>query len=225
MKYIADVHTDFKEKFGIPRQSGLVKNAKGKIIFRKEYRDINAIRGLEEFSHIWILWEFSQAKRENWSPTVRPPLLGGNEKKGVFATRSPFRPNPIGISPVKIEKIEITDKYGPVIHISGADILDGTPVYDIKPYLPYADIIPEATGGFTDNLSERLLKVEIPKELLLKIREDKREEIADILSGDPRPSYQEDSERIYGMTYGEYEIKFIVENGILKVIEAENIKK
>lgn len=221
VKYIAEVRTDFKEKFGIPRQSGLVKKSKGKIIFKEEYRDVNAIRGLEEFSHIWILWEFSETKRDKWSPTVRPPLLGGNMKKGVFATRSPFRPNPIGMSSVKLEKIEITDEFGPVIHISGADILDGTPVYDIKPYLPYADSIPEATGGFTDNLSERILKVEITNELLSKISEDKREEITDILKGDPRPSYQEDKERIYGMAYGEYEIKFMVNAGTLKVIDID----
>lgn len=225
MKYIAEVRTDFKEKFGIPRQSGLIKKAKGKIVFKKEYRDINAIRGLEEFSHIWILWEFSEAKREQWSPTVRPPLLGGNVRMGVFATRSPFRPNPIGMSPVKIEKIEITDEYGPVIHISGADILDGTPVYDIKPYLPYADSIPEATGGFTDRLPERILKVEFPKELLMKIKEDKREEITDILKGDPRPSYQDGKDRIYGIAYGEYEIKFKVEEEILKVVFVEIAKK
>jgi len=219
MKYIAKIHTDFKEKFGIPRQSGLIKEAKGKIIFEKEYRDINAIRGLGEFSHIWILWEFSESKREKWSPTVRPPLLGGNTKLGVFATRSPFRPNPIGLSCVKLEKIEITEKYGAVLYVSGADILDNTPIFDIKPYLPYTDSIPDAKAGFTESLEERSLNVEIHDELLNKINKEKQKEILNILKGDPRPSYQEDSERIYGMTYGEYEIRFKVDRDILKVIE------
>lgn len=219
MKYIAKIHTDFKEKFGIPRQSGLIKEAKGKIIFEKEYRDINAIRGLGEFSHIWILWEFSESKREKWSPTVRPPLLGGNTKLGVFATRSPFRPNPIGLSCVKLEKIEITEKYGAVLYVSGADILDNTPIFDIKPYLPYTDSIPDAKAGFTESLEERSLNVEINDELLNKINKENQKEILNILKGDPRPSYQEDSERIYGMTYSEYEIRFKVDRDILKVIE------
>ena len=218
MKHIADIHTDFKEKFGIPRQSGLIKNAKGKIKFRKEYRDINAVRGLEGFSHIWILWEFSRAKRDDWSPTVRPPLLGGNTKLGVFATRSPFRPNPIGMSLVELEKIENTD-IGPVLHVKGADILDGTPIYDIKPYLPYADAVPEAKAGFTENLKERMLEIKINSKLN---EADIPEEIIEILKGDPRPSYQDDKDRVYGMKYGEYEIKFKVADGVLTI---ENIEK
>lgn len=219
MKHIAKIKTDFKEKFGIPRQSGLIKEAEGKIIFEKEYRDINALRGLEEFSHIWLIWEFSEAKREKWSPTVRPPLLGGNKKMGVFATRSPFRPNPIGLSVVKLERIENTKEYGPVIYVSGVDMLDNTPIYDIKPYLPYADSVPDARAGFTEFLSERALNVEIEDKLLLKIEEEKREEIINILKGDPRPSYQDDGERIYGMSYKDYEIKFKVNNGIMVVTD------
>ena len=215
---IGRIHTDFPEKFGIPRQSGLIKNAKGKIIFRKEYRDINAVRGLEGFSHIWILWEFSRAKRDDWSPTVRPPLLGGNTKLGVFATRSPFRPNPIGMSLVELEKIENTD-IGPVLHVKGADILDGTPIYDIKPYLPYADAVPEAKAGFTENLKERMLEIKINSKLN---EADIPEEIIEILKGDPRPSYQDDKDRVYGMKYGEYEIKFMVADGVLTI---ENIEK
>lgn len=215
MKYIASIKTDFKEKFGIPRQSGLVKEAKGKIIFEKRYRDINAIRGLEEFSHIWVIWEFSKAKRDKWSPTVRPPLLGGNTRMGVFATRSPFRPNPIGMSLVKLDEIEITENYGAILHVSGVDILDDTPVIDIKPYLPYTDSIPDAKAGFTEGLKKRELKVEAEKELLSKIDKEKKEEIINILRNDPRPSYQEDGERIYSMCYGEYEIKFSVISDIL----------
>lgn len=223
MKYIAKVHTDFKEKFGIPRQGSLISNIKGQIVFEEEYRDINALRGLEEFSHIWILWEFSEAKCEKWSPTVRPPLLGGNKKMGVFATRSPFRPNPIALSVVKLEKIEITKDKGPVIHISGVDLLDGTPIYDIKPYLPYADSIPDAKGGFTEELSERFIKVEMDDELYPCMEKEKKEEIKKILSGDPRPSYQKDENRIYGMKYGSYEIKFMVLDDILTVIDIEKV--
>lgn len=221
MKQIAIIKTGFKEKFGIPRQSGLIKNLKGTIIFNEEYRDINALRGLCDFSHIWLIWEFSKAKREKWSPTVRPPLLGGNKKMGVFATRSPFRPNPIGLSAVKIEKIETTKEFGPVIHVSGADLLDGTPIYDIKPYLPFADSIENAKAGFTEDLSERELKVEINEEFLNIINESDREEIAGILKGDPRPSYQDDEERVYGLSYKNYEIKFKVKDKTLKVTEIE----
>ena len=219
MKQIAIIKTGFKEKFGIPRQSGLIKNLKGTIIFNEEYRDINALRGLCDFSHIWLIWEFSKAKREKWSPTVRPPLLGGNKKMGVFATRSPFRPNPIGLSAVKIEKIEQTKELGPVIHVSGVDLLDGTPIYDIKPYLPFADSIENAKAGFTEDLSERELKVEINEEFLNIINESDREEITDILKGDPRPSYQDDEERVYGLSYKNYEIKFKVKNGVLTVTQ------
>lgn len=219
MKCIARIYTDFNEKFGIPRQSRLIKETLGKIVFEKEYRDINSIRGLDEFSHIWLLWEFSETKREKWSPTVRPPLLGGNKKVGVFATRSPFRPNPIGLSCVELKKIEITKKDGPVIYVLGADILNNTPIFDIKPYLSYADSIPDAKCGFTKDLSERSLEVIVEEELLNKIEKEKQEEIIAVLKGDPRPSYQEDSERIYGMGYGKYEIKFKVDKNILKIIE------
>ena len=221
MKIIAHIKTDFKEKFGIPRQSGLVENTQGKIIFEKEYRAKEAFRGLEDFSHIWILWQFSEAVRENWSPTVRPPLLGGNKRVGVFATRSPFRPNPIGLSCVKLEKIEYTKNDGPVLYVSGADILDGTPIYDIKPYLSYADSHPNAIGGFTENLNERSLKVEIADKKFYNISEQKQKEIIKILSHDPRPSYKDDG-KTYGMKYNSYEIKFRVTDGILTVTSVEN---
>lgn len=190
MEIIARIETKYPEKFGIPRQSGLVKN-EGRIIFEKEYRVPEAFRGLEEFSHIWILWQFSEAKRENWSPTVRPPLLGGNKRIGVFATRSPYRPNSIGLSCVKLEKIEFTKTQGPILHVCGADLMDGTPIYDIKPYLPYADSFPEAVGGFTEHLAERKLKVKVNAENFSDIPETIQQEILQVLSHDPRPSYQD----------------------------------
>lgn len=164
MKIIGHIETDFKEKFGIPRQSGLVKESRGRVLFEKEYNVPEAFRGLEDFSHIWVLWQFSEAVRETWSPTVRPPLLGGNKRMGVFATRSPFRPNSVGLSALKLEGVEFSEKEGVVLHVSGADLLDGTPVYDIKPYLPYADSIPDAVGGFTESLEERRLEVEFPSD-------------------------------------------------------------
>ena len=216
MKIIAKIHTEYKEKFGIPRQSGLVEN-KAKIIFEKEYRVPEAFRGLEEFSHIWILWEFSEAKRENWSPTVRPPLLGGNKRVGVFATRSPFRPNSIGLSCVKLEKIEFSKTDGPVLHVVGADLLNDTPIYDIKPYLPYADSFPNAIGGFTEHLEERKLTVNIQTDDFYKIPENLQNEIIQVLSHDPRPSYQED-DKIYGIKYSNYEIKFQVKEKILAIL-------
>lgn len=222
MKYIARIRTDFKEKFGIPRQSGLVKEAKGRIIFEKKYRDINALRGLEEFSHIWVIWEFSKAKRDKWSPTVRPPLLGGNTRMGVFATRSPFRPNPIGLSLLKLDGIKADKEDGVVLCVSGVDILDNTPIFDIKPYLPYADSVTDAKAGFTEKLKERDIEVNIDKDLLNEIREDKREEIINILRKDPRPSYQEDGQKTYNMVYGEYELEFEVKDNRLSVL---NIKK
>ena len=167
MKVIAHIYTDFPEKFGIPRQSGLIEELEGKIVFTPEYRNPEALRGLEDFSHIWLLWEFSEAVREDWSPTVRPPLLGGNKRMGVFATRSPFRPNSIGLSSVKLDRIEQTEKEGTVLYVKGADLMNGTPIYDIKPYLPYADSHPEAVGGFTENLDERKLEVDFPENLLI----------------------------------------------------------
>ncbi len=222
MKIIGHIETDFKEKFGIPRQSGLVKESKGRILFEKEYNVPDAFRGLEDFSHIWVLWQFSEALREGFTPTVRPPLLGGNKRLGVFATRSPFRPNSVGLSALKLDKVEITEKEGVVLYVSGADLLDGTPIYDIKPYLPYADSIPDAVGGFTENLDERRLEVDFPEELLSKVREDKQHSLVAVLAADPRPSYQNDPERIYGMSFAEYEVKFKVEGKKLRVTSIKN---
>lgn len=222
MKIIGHIETDFKEKFGIPRQSGLVKESKGRILFEKEYNVPEAFRGLEAFTHIWVLWQFSEAVREDFTPTVRPPLLGGNRRMGVFATRSPFRPNNIGLSALKLDRVEITEKEGVVLHVSGADLLDGTPVFDIKPYLPYADSIPDAVGGFTEALEERRLEVSFPEELLLKVREDKRSALVAVLAADPRPSYQNDPERVYGMRFAEYEVRFTVEGKSLRVTQVNN---
>ena len=216
MKIIAHIETDFKEKFGIPRQSGIIEETVGKIVFEKKYQVPEAFRGLEDFSHIWILWKFSKAEREDWSPTVRPPLLGGNKRMGVFATRSPFRPNPIGLSSVKLEKIEYTKEDGPVIYVRGADLLDGTPIYDIKPYLAYADSHPDAVGGFTENLDERKLEVRVECEKFDFLPNDKQTEIIKILEQDPTPSYKKDGEE-YGMQYGEYEIKFYIMEKILYI--------
>lgn len=221
MKIIGHIETDFKEKFGIPRQSGLVKESKGRILFEKEYNIPEAFRGLEDFSHIWVLWQFSEAVRESWSPTVRPPLLGGNKRMGVFATRSPFRPNSIGLSALKLECVEFSKSEGVILHVSGADLLDGTPIYDIKPYLPYADSIPDAMGGFTENLDERRLEVEFPSELLQKVREEKITALTAVLEADPRPSYQNDPERVYGMSFADYEVKFTVSKKTLYVISIE----
>ncbi|MBQ0083883.1 MAG: tRNA (N6-threonylcarbamoyladenosine(37)-N6)-methyltransferase TrmO [Clostridiales bacterium] len=218
MEIIAHIETDFKTKFGLPRQS-LLAGITGRIVFEPKYRVKEAFRGLEDFSHIWLLWEFSECKRADWSPTVRPPLLGGNTRMGVFATRSPYRPNNIGLSAVKLEKIDFNCSDAPVLYVSGADLMNGTPIYDIKPYLPYADSIENATGGFTETLSERKLEVEIPKDLLLLIPSEKREELISVLSLDPRPSYIEDPERIYGFLFAEFEIKFKVNKKQLIVTE------
>ena len=217
IKPIAHINTDFKEKFGIPRQSGLVEALRASIVFEPEYRVPDAVRGLEEFSHIWLLWEFSRAHRESWSPTVRPPRLGGNKRVGVFATRSPFRPNALGLSVVRLEGVETDGPTGPVLHVSGADLLDGTPIYDIKPYLPYADAIPGASGGFTDQTARRLLTVECPQELLAVLQPEKREALLAVLAQDPRPSYQTDPNRVYGMAFAGAEIRFTVEGGTLTV--------
>ncbi len=218
MKVIAHIHTDFPEKFGIPRQSGLIEELEGKIVFTPEYRNPEALRGLEDFSHIWLLWEFSEAVREDWKPTVRPPLLGGNKRMGVFATRSPFRPNSIGLSSVKLDRIELTEKEGTVLYVKGADLMNGTPIYDIKPYLPYADSHPDAVGGFTENLDERKLEVVFPEELLLKAPEEKRTALIKVLTCDPRPSYQNDEERVYGFDFAGLEVSFKVKVGTLVVI-------
>ena len=224
MKIIARIHSDFREKFGIPRQSGLVEELEAYIVFEPEYRNMDAFRGLEDFSHLWIIWQFSESVRDEWSPTVRPPRLGGNERMGVFATRSPFRPNEIGLSSVKIQKIEKHKTMGPIIHVSGADLLDGTPIFDIKPYLPHVDSHPEAKGGFADEYKDYHLEVEIPQLLLEKIPGEKREALKGVLANDPRPSYQKDSERMYGMNFSGYEVSFKVAEGKLNVCDIKKIQ-
>ncbi|NLZ82889.1 MAG: tRNA (N6-threonylcarbamoyladenosine(37)-N6)-methyltransferase TrmO [Clostridiales bacterium] len=223
MKYIGRIHTDFPSKFGIPRQSGLVKSLKGIIVFEEEFRNPDALRGLKGFSHIWIIWEFSKAVRETWSPMVKPPRLGGNTRMGVFATRSPYRPNPIGLSSVKLDSIEIHPDLGPILHVSGADIMDDTPIYDIKPYLSYSDCHPEAMGGYVDNLDEFQLKVNFPDHWIKLIPYDKREALIDTLSHDPRPSYQNDSDRIYGLYFGEFDVRFTVSEDVLTVCEVVEV--
>ena len=223
MKKIATIYTDFPDKFGIPRQSGLIDELVGKIVFEKEYRDDSALKGLDQFSHLWLIWEFSEAKRENWSPTVRPPRLGGNTRMGVFATRSPFRPNPVGLSAVKIKGIEKTKTEGSVIYVSGADLMNGTPIYDIKPYIPLSDCIPDALEGYTKDTKVHFLSVEFPEDLLLKIAEEKRIPLIKVLEQDPRPSYIEDSERIYGVSFAGYNVKFKVAGETLQVVEVDNI--
>lgn len=218
MKTIARIHTDFPTKFGIPRQSGIIDSLQGRIVFEPEYRNAEAVRGLEEFSHIWILWEFSEAVRDEWSPTVRPPRLGGNVRKGVFATRSPFRPNPIGLSSVKLERVEIDPKLGPILHVSGADLMDGTPIYDIKPYIAYTDSHPDAVSGFASKPAEYLLEVDFPEALLQNVPECQRESLIAVLQHNPRPQYHDDPKRVYGMAFGGMEVKFKVEEGLLTVV-------
>lgn len=217
MKVIARVKSDFPTKFGIPHQSGRIESLKASIIFEPEYRNPDMLRGLEEYSYIWLIWEFSENK--TWSPMVRPPRLGGNVRKGVFSTRSPFRPNPIGLSSVKLEGIEFHPKLGPVIHISGADLMDGTPIFDIKPYLPGVDVHTDAKGGFTTRIEDHILKVHFPEELLAGIPAEKRSDLLKVLANDPRPGYQKDPERIYGMPFGEKDIHFKVEDETLTVID------
>lgn len=209
LKVIAYIETGFSEKFGIPRQSGMVEGSVAKIVFEPEYRNPDAIRGLEGFSHIWLLWQFSKSVREGWSPTVRPPRLGGNTRMGVFATRSPFRPNNIGLSSVKLLKIEITKDLGPVLYVEGADILSGTPIFDIKPYLAFTDSHPDATSGFTSSYSDYRLKVDVPKDLEALIEPNILNTLKQLLSTDPRPSYQDDG-REYGLKFEGYEVKFKV---------------
>ena len=221
MKIIARIHSDFPSKFGIPRQSGLVEALKARVVFEPDFRSPEAVRGLEGFSHIWLIWQFSQAVREDWSPTVRPPRLGGNTRMGVFATRSPFRPNAVGLSSVRLERVEPHTPQGPVIFVAGADLMDGTPIYDIKPYVPYADCHPEAVGGFAQDAPEQKLKVDIPPHLLCLIPEGKREALAGVLAQDPRPSYQRDPERIYGMEFAGWEIRFQVRGERLTVVEVK----
>ncbi len=216
-RVIARIRSDFQEKFGIPRQSGLVESLSALVVFEPEFRNPDALRGLEGFSHIWLIWQFSQAVRENWSPTVRPPRLGGNRRIGVFATRSPFRPNPIGLSCVRLKQLHVHQELGPVLEVTGADLLDGTPIYDIKPYLPYADSHPDAIGAYASSAPEASLRVWIPEELMLRIPQEKREALMGVLSLDPRPSYHDDPARVYGMRFGGLEIRFTVEENLLKV--------
>lgn len=221
MKIIAHIHTDFPTKFGIPRQSGIIETLKGSIVFEPEYRNADAVRELEQFSHIWLLWHFSEAVREEWSPTVRPPRLGGNKRVGVFASRSPFRPNPIGLSSVKLEGIEYDAALGPVLHVAGADLMDGTPIYDIKPYLPYTDSHPEATGGFAQQATNHILEVVFPENLLQQIPEPLRENLLQVLALDPRPQYQDNPQREYGLGFGGYDIRFVVNGDDLEVTEVK----
>ena len=221
MKIIAHIRSDFKEKFGIPRQSGLVKGTRAAIVFEEAYRNPDALRGIEGFSHLWLIWSFSKAQRDTWSPTVRPPRLGGNQRMGVFATRSPYRPNAVGLSCVELIDVKLHTENGPVLIVGGADLLDGTPIYDIKPYLPHADCHPEATGGFSSDKVAYALKVQFPETLLERIDEDKRDVVMELLSQDPRPSYQNDPERVYGMAYGAWNVKFTVSGGTLTVIAVE----
>ena len=219
MQVIARIKSDFSTKFGIPRQSGLVKELQATIIMEPEFRNPDMLRGLDGFSHLWLIWQFSANAEKTWSPTVRPPRLGGNTRLGVFATRSTFRPNFIGLSSVKLEGLEQTKDFGTVIHVSGADLMDGTPIFDIKPYIPYGDCHPDATGGFTDTADSYLLEVDFPKELLCKLPEDKQLAAIGVLSHDPRPSYQKDSERIYGISFAGFDIRFQVKEDRLTVIE------
>ena len=216
---IARMHSDFSTKFGIPRQSGLVDSLRSTIVFEPDYRNADALRGIEDFSHLWVIWQFSEAVRTQWSPTVRPPRLGGNTRMGVFATRSPFRPNNLGLSCVRLIGVEHTSEYGTVLHVAGADLMDGTPIFDIKPYIPYADAHPDASGGFTDTAGDFILEVHFPAPLLEKLPESKREAAIAVLSHDPRPSYQRKPDRIYGLTFAGYDIRFTVANETLQVIE------
>ena len=218
---IAKIVTDFDSKFGIPRQSGLVKNLSGAVIFEKKYRNPDAIRGIEGFSHLWLIWGFSENMDKEYSPTVRPPRLGGNERMGVFATRSPFRPNHLGLSSVKLERVEFTEKHGYVLHVSGADMVNGTPIYDIKPYLSFTDCIPEARGGFADSVKDYALDVVIEAKLPDSFPTEKTDTLTGILAEDPRPSYIEDENRIYGFPFVGFEIKFKVKGKTLTVISVE----
>lgn len=223
MQIIAHIHTDFPTKFGIPRQSGLVEGLMGEILFEPEFRRPEALLGIEEFSHLWLLWEFSAAKRENWSATVCPPRLGGREKRGVFATRSPFRPNPIGLSCVKLEKVIWDGEDAPKILVSGVDMLDQTPIYDIKPYLPYTDAHPQALGGFGQAHSEDEIAVEFPEELLERLPLDKRESALMVLAQDPRAAYNKQPDYVYGMEFAGYDIRFTVQDAVLQVCDVVKV--
>lgn len=224
MHIIARIHNDFPTKFGLPRQSGLVSGLCSTIVFEEPYRVPEALRGLDGYSHLWLVWEFSEAKRDAWSPTVRPPKLGGNVRMGVFATRSPFRPNPIGLSCVKLESIEHRPGLGHVLIVSGADMMDGTPIYDIKPYLPHADCRPEAVGGFADAHVDDHVEVVFPEEHLRRVPENLRETLIGVLSQDPRPAYQKDPDRVYGFAYADMEVRFTVAGGVLTVCSVEKAR-
>jgi tRNA-Thr(GGU) m(6)t(6)A37 methyltransferase TsaA len=219
IQVIARMRSDFPTKFGIPRQSGLVEELRSTIVFEPEFRNADALRGIEGYSHLWLIWQFSEAVRTEWSPTVRPPRLGGNVRMGVFATRSPFRPNSLGLSSVRLLGVEQTETEGTVIHVAGADLMDGTPIFDIKPYIPYGDCHPDATGGFTDTAGEFLLNVNFPEELLQKLPEEKRSAAIGVLSHDPRPSYQRKPDRIYGLNFAGFDIRFTVQDDQLTVVE------
>ena len=223
MKIIARIHTDLPEKFGLPRQGCLIPELRGKIVFEPEYRNADAVRGVEDFSHLWLIWQFSRAVRDTWSPLVRPPRLGGNEKMGVFATRSPFRPNAIGLSCVELEKVELDRELGPVIYVRGVDLMDGTPIFDIKPYLAYADSRPDAVGGWTDVVERKYLAVECSEELLAKLHPAQHKALLAILANDPRPRYQDDPQRIYGLTFAQWNVKFRVEGETLHVVDVEPV--
>lgn len=220
---IARMKSDFPTKFGIPRQSGLVDQLRSYIVFEPEFRNEDALRGIEGYSHLWLIWQFSEAVRTGWSPTVRPPRLGGNTRMGVFATRSPFRPNNLGLSCVRLLGVEHTQEHGTVLLVGGADLMDGTPIFDIKPYIPYSDSHPQAIGGFTDNAEEYLLQVEFPEELLARLPEEKRDAAFAVLTHDPRPSYQRKPGRIYGLSFAGFDIRFTVEDTVLTVVDVQKL--
>lgn len=219
IQVIARMRSDFPSKFGIPRQAGLVEELESLVVFEPEYRNPDALRGIEEYSHLWLIWQFSQAVRQDWSPTVRPPRLGGNVRMGVFATRSPFRPNHLGLSCVRLKEVRHTKAYGDVLVVGGADLMDGTPIFDIKPYIPYGDAKPDAAGGFTDRVGDFLLNVEFPEPLLAILPENKRQAAIGVLRHDPRPSYQRSPGRVYGLRFSQYDIRFTVEGDTLTVLE------
>ncbi len=218
---IARIRSEFPEKFGVPRQSGLIDSLRAQVVFLPEFQVPEAFRELAGFSHIWLLWEFSEARRPQWSPTVRPPRLGGNRRVGVFASRSPFRPNPIGLSCVALEKVELHSPQGPLLLVRGADLMDGTPIFDIKPYLPQADCRPEASGGYTDETPWRGLSVEAPPALLEQVPAASRQALLDVLAADPRPHYHKDPQRVYGMSFAGMEVRFTVDQGMLRVVGVE----
>ena len=223
MKPIAHIRNDYTAKFGIPRQSGLVEEVISAIVFEPEYRNADAFRGLEGWSHLWLIWIFSEAVRDTWSPTVLPPRLGGKTRMGVFATRSPFRPNPIGLSSVKLVDFDLHTKEGPVLYVAGADLMDGTPILDVKPYLPYTDSHPDAVGGFAEPVREYHLEVVFPEQWLSQVPQRLRTPVMGLLAQDPRPSYQNDPDRVYGVAFGGYDFRFRVKDGVLTVCEVEKL--